>query len=756
MYRRGLAIVLLLLSSAAWGDVPDAAWFPKAPPLSLPTGPVTRVTTVAELFAAADSIQPGGTILVADGHYRMPRYLELHTDNVTLRSASGLRDRVVLDGAGSRHGELVGISNCSGVTVSDLTIQNIKWNGFKINSNSHATRVTIRNCVIHNIWQRGVKGPAVDKRERGAFWPEDCRIQYCLFYNDRPKQYSDDPADTVDNFRGNYVGGIDAMHAKGWVISDNVFVGIHGRTGEGRGAVFLWNESQDCVVERNMIIDCDSGICLGNHYRAEETRWHDRGCIVRNNFVTRCPEVGILTAHTRRCRVIHNTIHDPASRLERLIWVLDDNDGLLVANNLLSGPDIRVTGSGEIVQQHNVAAKDLSDMFVDALAGHLRLSGQPAVDVPRNDLAPDDIAGRPRPARANPGAHEFAAPAPQASPPKPSKGDVPLPTPGEVPDWVDAMKQVHAGFQGTAGYIAQFGDSITYSMAFWSPLGWDYPDKYLGTDDGLPKIPLGSRWRDVIQGTRDKGTEHANYSGWRVGQLCEAMSRVLERERPEMALIMIGTNDISGNRVPADYGEQLDQVIQKCVDAHCVPILSTIPPRRDHEESVEQINRLIRELAGRRHIPLVDFHAEILRRKAGQAWDGTLISEDGVHPSGGETQIYTEENMQRCGYALRNWLTFLAVRQVYFHVLHPLTDDPESSPPPIPPTIETDAVQQAASPPPTATGCVYSPRVLAPGVADAYSMRTFAAYDRWKSLTGDGGPGKSTSTWWTGRPACST
>ena len=41
------------------------------------------------------------------------------------------------------------------------------------------------------------------------------------------------------------------------------------------------------------------------------------------------------------------------------------------------------------------------------------------------------------------------------------------------------MKKVHARFRGTEGYVAQFGDSITYSMAFWSPLGWDCPDKYL-------------------------------------------------------------------------------------------------------------------------------------------------------------------------------------------------------------------------------------------------------------------------------------
>ena len=33
-------------------------------------------------------------------------------------------------------------------------------------------------------------------------------------------------------------------------------------------------------------------------------------------------------------------------------------------------------------------------------------------------------------------------------------------------------KEIHADFKGQEGYIAQFGDSITYSMAFWSPF-WE-------------------------------------------------------------------------------------------------------------------------------------------------------------------------------------------------------------------------------------------------------------------------------------------
>ncbi|MBW8039734.1 MAG: hypothetical protein FVQ85_07020 [Planctomycetes bacterium] len=349
---------------------PDQSWFPKAPPLPRPSGQIIKVSSVQGLVKAVDEIKPGGTILLADGHYMMTHYIEIKTDNVSLRGASGHRERVVIDGAKSRHGELVGVRGCSGVTIADLTIQNTQYNGFKINSETNVQKLTIYNCIIHNIWQRGVKGVKVPKKNREVTRPKHCRVQYCLFYNDRPKRLSDDPRDIAG---GNYVGGIDVMYAKNWVISDNVFVGIRGRTREGRGAVFMWFDSQDCVVERNIIIDCDAGICLGNPHRADGIKIHCRRCVVRNNFITRATEGGIVPVYTQDCKILNNTIHEPDSRQGRLIRIVFDNDGLLVANNLLSGPKIRNESDSKITFVSNLE-KDLTAALVNPSQGNLHLT----------------------------------------------------------------------------------------------------------------------------------------------------------------------------------------------------------------------------------------------------------------------------------------------------------------------------------------------------------------------------------------------
>lgn len=389
--------------------LPNRSWLPSAPSLPPPTAQVIRVSTVDELFRAADDVRPGGTILVADGHYMMPRYFELRTDNVTLRSESGIRQRVVIDGAESRHGELVGIRSCEGVTIADLTIQNIRWNGFKLNSNTGVHRVTIYNCVIHNIWQRGIKGVGVPADNRERLRPKDCRVQYCLFYNDRPKQFSDYPADTAEKFGGNYIGGMDIMYATGWTISDNVFIGIHGRTREARGAIFLWHDSRDCIIERNAVIDCDSGICLGNAHRKAETETHCLRCVVRNNFITRAPESGILADYTTDCAIVHNTIHDPNSRLKRLIRLVHDNDGLVVANNLLSGPPLQDQSSGTVQIVGNVT-KVLSDALASVPAGNLHLNGRVSGVTDACELVPNathDFDGEVRDNPTDAGADQF-------------------------------------------------------------------------------------------------------------------------------------------------------------------------------------------------------------------------------------------------------------------------------------------------------------------------------------------------------------
>lgn len=69
------------------------------PRLPSPIGNIVNVSSVAQLENAVNHVTAGTTILVADGVYQLNGvYLRIAMPDVTLRSASGNRETVILDG----------------------------------------------------------------------------------------------------------------------------------------------------------------------------------------------------------------------------------------------------------------------------------------------------------------------------------------------------------------------------------------------------------------------------------------------------------------------------------------------------------------------------------------------------------------------------------------------------------------------------------------------------------------------------------
>ncbi|MHC4300638.1 MAG: GDSL-type esterase/lipase family protein, partial [Planctomycetota bacterium] len=148
---------------------------------------------------------------------------------------------------------------------------------------------------------------------------------------------------------------------------------------------------------------------LGNPHRPEEIEHHCVGFIARNNFITRAPEAGIVTVYTKECKLLNNTIHEPDSRMGRLIRTVFTNDGLVIANNLISGP--RMSGeSGSKVTYLNNYVGDLTSAFVDPQNGDLHLKDSESEIVDRGIVLAeviDDIDGESRASRPDIGADEL-------------------------------------------------------------------------------------------------------------------------------------------------------------------------------------------------------------------------------------------------------------------------------------------------------------------------------------------------------------
>jgi hypothetical protein len=395
------------LPSAAPASRSIPLWFPKAPPLAPPQAEVIRVVTVDELFGAVEHIGAGGTILLGEGHYKLPRPIILREKkNIALRSAAGDPAKVTLSGKGwdseAKGDDILRIGRCEGVTIADLTFADCRSYGVKVEAENAPKDIHIYNCRFRNIGVRAIKGSAGRdpnvRAVRGS-------VRYCHFENTRVP-----PAHWL--FGGDYIAAIDMMALEDWTFSDNIFRNIKGRNGGGRAAIFIWVRSRRVVVERNIIIDCDRGVAFGNPGKSTANVTGERlvylsDGVIRNNFITGGLDCGIELWYAENIKVYNNSIWRPERNWSRGIRIGSGTSHTDIVNNLVHG-EIRFDG-GQAQLRRNIAGR-LDGYFVDPASGNLALTPAATEAIDRGVALPDvteDIRRRPRSERPDIGAWEF-------------------------------------------------------------------------------------------------------------------------------------------------------------------------------------------------------------------------------------------------------------------------------------------------------------------------------------------------------------
>jgi lysophospholipase L1-like esterase len=251
----------------------------------------------------------------------------------------------------------------------------------------------------------------------------------------------------------------------------------------------------------------------------------------------------------------------------------------------------------------------------------------------------------------------------------------------DAPPWVAAMKKVRSHFTGTPGTLALFGDSITVSLAFWAPLR--------GEPKGMPKEAaqahgLVKKYLRPECWAGWRGPRYGNNGSMTIRWAHDNVDKWLKDLNPEVAVILFGTNDL-GVLQEKEYEQKTAEVVERCLKNGTMVILTTPPPRSGLVEKSKRFAEAIRRVAHDKRVPLIDYHAEILKRRPDD-WDGTLarfkgvkgseyevptlIARDGVHPSNPRAhQDYSEGSLRCNGYALRSYLTMLAYAEVVRRVL---------------------------------------------------------------------------------------
>ncbi len=427
-----LSLILVALSCGSPPQQPEPGSAPAnsfCPPLPMTGNPV-HVSSVSELESAVNNATPGDTILIADGTYQLDGVsLWVDVPDVTLRSASGNREAVTLDG-NYITAEIVQIAT-SNVTIADLTLREAYDHPIHVMSSDGANT---ENTLIYNVHivdpgQQAIKvNPAA-----AGFYPDHGEIACShIELTDAGRPHIRDEC---------YTGGVDAHQAWGWIIRDNLIEGFWCTTGLSEHAVHMWRGCRDTVVERNVLRNNARGVGFGLAENDGGRTYPDNPCpgagggyvdhyggIIRNNsiFVNDSRifaspdgfDCGVCLWQACGAWAVHNTVASTqAPAASSIEWRFDHTD-VDIVNNLLThnlwdrGGTARLAG--------NLEYQPLS-LFVDGAGGDLHLlpSATAAIDqgvAIAAGLCDDDIDGDARPSGSgrDVGADEYTVPAPAA------------------------------------------------------------------------------------------------------------------------------------------------------------------------------------------------------------------------------------------------------------------------------------------------------------------------------------------------------
>ncbi len=398
---------------------PDGAVAPVVfcPRLSEPTGETIHVTPeeADDLRSIVMNAEPGATIVLDDGYYDMSggdnsHRLSFYTDGVTLRSASGEPENVVLDG-NYVTGELLSIA-ASNITIAEITLARAYHHPIHVTgaADRDTENTWIYRVRILDPGQQAIKINPSSQRK----YTDRGRIECCYM-----ELTDEGRAEVRDNC---YTGGVDAHAAWQWEIRDNTIIGFWCESGLSQHGIHMWRTSRDTLVERNRIIDCARGIGFGltETYGGTPRSYPDNPYpdlgfldnidgIIRNNFVSAASvalfnssagfDSGISIAQSPGSQVLHNTVVSLQPPFSSIEWRFSKTNAVilnnLVTHNLMERNNAQATADGNI---ENAPI----DFFVDAESGDLHLdpdTASTAIDsgvYVAPGLCDEDIDGDPR------------------------------------------------------------------------------------------------------------------------------------------------------------------------------------------------------------------------------------------------------------------------------------------------------------------------------------------------------------------------
>ncbi|MCP4679185.1 MAG: hypothetical protein GY854_27600 [Deltaproteobacteria bacterium] len=363
---------------------------PFCDPMPPPTGNVINVDTsqVHDLRNIVSSASTGDTIMLADGTYNLGSndYMRFETPGVTLRSASGNREAVVLDGAYDTS-EIIQIV-ASDITIADITVMRAFYHPIHVTSSDSNDTL---NTLIYNVHVIDPRQQAIKINPNAAKTHfTDNGTVACSHI-----EMTDDGRSNIDTSSSDcYTGGVDAHQSQGWTIRDNRIEGFWCPGGISEHGIHMWRGCRDTIVERNLLMNNARGVGFGMGTSGDARTYGDNPCpavgggyvghyggIIRNNFIF-ANNAGLFSSDDGfdngmslwsacNAKVLHNTVVSTGACFSSIEWRFSSSTGIEITNNIVTHA-LNERDGASATQTSNLTDAQLS-LFENGSSGELHL-----------------------------------------------------------------------------------------------------------------------------------------------------------------------------------------------------------------------------------------------------------------------------------------------------------------------------------------------------------------------------------------------
>ena len=338
----------------------------------------------------------GAEILLGDGIYKTEGIIQVHRKGITVRSKSGNRNAVILDG--NERGTPLSRSNfiseifqisASDITIADMTIRYASCHSIHaMGASDHTIKnLTLKNLHIYDCGEQLIKINS-NGNQSNTFWVDSGLVENCLI------EFIDN---SVMSDMGTYfyTGGIDVHGGKDWVIRNNTFKNIWREDKSMEHAIHFWSRSRNNLIENNTFVNCWRAVGLGmktsqdglvRSYgdNAGESPYFDHiDGMVRNNVIyndeSHRLETGVELMNVSNIEVYHNTIVSIAEPFNCMEYRWPNTTAIL-KNNLCTHRIMERDGA-RAQSAANITNASVS-FFVNSaeLDFHLKSSATTAID----------------------------------------------------------------------------------------------------------------------------------------------------------------------------------------------------------------------------------------------------------------------------------------------------------------------------------------------------------------------------------------